>query len=58
MQKGRKISNPSQYYTVQRGDTLWDVARKSGVPLDTIIASNIELIRERMIRAGDKLVIR
>jgi len=56
--KGQKIVSPRGYYTVQRGDTLWDVARKNNVSLDTLILSNLGLIKQRMIRAGDKLVVR
>lgn len=54
---GKKISTPSKYYTVQRGDSLWSVSRKTGVSLDTLIASNAHIVGHRMIRAGDKLVI-
>lgn len=56
--RGRKISNPTEYYMVQKGDTLWSVARKAGVSLDTLIVSNIDVIQHRMIREGDKLVVR
>ena len=56
--KGQKIVVPSVYYTVQRGDTLWDVARKNNVSLDTLILSNMNIIKTRMIRAGDRLVVR
>tara|TARA_R100000656_G_scaffold122813_1_gene98712 strand:+ start:484 stop:1956 length:1473 start_codon:yes stop_codon:yes gene_type:complete len=57
LRRGTKISNPSRYYTVQKGDSLWSVSRRVGVPMDTIIASNYNLLRGRMIRAGDKLAI-
>ncbi|GAB4018565.1 MAG: lytic transglycosylase domain-containing protein [Bdellovibrio sp.] len=56
--KAKPIKNPTEYYTVKRGDTLWDVARKTGTSLDTIIVSNLDLIRKRQIRAGDRLAIR
>ena len=58
LKRGKRIINPTQWYTVQKGDTLWDVARKTGVSLDTLISSNVKLVRNRMIREGDKLVIR
>ncbi len=56
--RGRLIRQPSAYYTVQKGDTLWDVSRKTGTNLDTLIRSNLSLVKNRMIRAGDKLVIK
>lgn len=56
--RGRKISNPTEYYMVQKGDTLWSVARKTGTSLDTLIVSNIDVIQHRMIREGDRLIVR
>ena len=55
---GQNISNPSQFYTVKRGDTLWNIARKTGVNINTIIRSNYKLVKRRMILPGDKLAIR
>ena len=56
--KGRKISNPSTFYTVKSGDTLWDISRKTGVDINTIIRSNYRLVKRRMILPGDKLAIK
>lgn len=58
LRKGKKITSPSQYYTVRRGDSLWTVSQKTGTSLDTIIASNYDIIRSRRIREGDRLVVR
>lgn len=58
LRRGKRVVNPTQWYTVQKGDTLWDVARKTGVSLDTLISSNVRLVRRRMIREGDRLAIR
>lgn len=56
---GKKIINPRMYYIVKRGDTLWGVSKKLGVPVYTIIRSNLALLSNgRMIRAGDKLIVR
>lgn len=57
LRRGKKISNPTRFYTVQKGDSLWSVSRRVGVSMDTIIASNYDILKNRMIRAGDKLVI-
>jgi membrane-bound lytic murein transglycosylase D len=56
--RGKYISNPKEFYIVQKGDTLWNVARKTGVSMDTIIRSNLRLVKRRMVRPGDKLAIR
>lgn len=55
---GDMIRDPSEFYTVQSGDSLWTVSRRTGVELNTIIASNLNILDNRMIRPGDKLVIR
>ena len=55
---GKKISNPSQYYTVKKGDTLWNIAKKTGVNINTIIRTNYKLVKRRMILPGDKLAIK
>ena len=57
LRRGTKITNPSRFYVVRKGDTLWDVARKNSLTLDTLIASNIKIVKNRMIRVGDKLVV-
>ena len=56
--KGRRITSPSTFYTVKRGDSLWSVSKKSGTSLYTIIASNMKIVKYRQIRAGDRLVVK
>ncbi|MBL6991211.1 MAG: transglycosylase SLT domain-containing protein [Bacteriovoracaceae bacterium] len=56
--RGKKIYNPTVFYTVKKGDTLWRVAKRTGTSLDTLILSNLRLVKSRMIRVGDKLAIR
>lgn len=56
--KGKKVKNTSIYYTVKKGDTLWRVAQKTGVPMSTIIRTNAHIIKRRQILPGDKLAIR
>jgi membrane-bound lytic murein transglycosylase D len=58
LRRGKKVRNPSEFYIVKKGDTLWHVARRKGVSLDTIIKSNYRLVKRRMILPGDKLAIR
>lgn len=58
MKKGKKIKNPSIYYTVKKGDTLWRVAQRTGVPMGTIIRTNAHIVKRRQILPGDKLAIR
>jgi membrane-bound lytic murein transglycosylase D len=55
--KGQKISRPSRFYVVKKGDTLWQISRKTGVPMDVIVRSNSTL-RNRSIMPGDKLAIK
>ncbi len=56
--KGKIIRNPRVFYTVKKGDTLWHVAQRTGVPMSTIIRTNSHLIKRRQILPGDKLAIR
>ena len=56
--KGNMIENPKEYYTVKKGDTLWEIAKRSGVSVNTLIRSNYGLVKRRMILPGDKLAIR
>ena len=56
--KGKVIKNPTVYYTVKKGDSLWRVAQRTGVPMGTIIKSNKHIIKRRQILPGDRLAIR
>jgi membrane-bound lytic murein transglycosylase D len=58
LKKGKKITKPSKYYVVRKGDSLWSVARKTGTQLNTLIKSNSHILSRRMIMPGDKLAIR
>lgn len=55
---GKVIKNPTVFYTVKKGDSLWKVAQRTGVPMGTIIKSNEHIIKRRQILPGDKLAIR
>lgn len=56
--KGKRIKNPSIYYTVKKGDSLWKVAQRTGVPMSTIIRTNAHITKRRQILPGDKLAIK
>ncbi|HXH74634.1 MAG TPA: transglycosylase SLT domain-containing protein [Bacteriovoracaceae bacterium] len=56
--RGKIIKNPSVFYTVKKGDTLWKVAQVTGVPMSTIIRTNRHIVKRRMILPGDRLAIR
>jgi membrane-bound lytic murein transglycosylase D len=56
--RGKKILNPSEFYVVRQGDSLWTIAKKKGVSLDTLIKSNLEVIDRGFVKPGDRLVIR
>ncbi len=55
---GQKINNPKEYYTVQKGDTLWTISKKTGTPLNVLINSNLGSVEGRMIRKGDRIAVR
>ena len=55
---GKLIKNPKEYYRVRKGDSLWKIAQKTGVPMSTIIRSNHHIVKRRRILPGDKLAIR
>jgi membrane-bound lytic murein transglycosylase D len=56
--RGKHIADPKQFYIVKKGDTLWNIARKTGVNINTIIRTNYKLVKRRMILPGDKLAIK
>ncbi len=58
LKRGRRIRAPYQFHTVKRGESLWSIARKYRISLDTLIASNYRILKRRSIRAGDRLAIR
>jgi len=43
-------------YTVQKGDILWDIANKFGIPLNELLAAN-NMTESTPLNAGDKLKI-
>ena len=43
-------------YIVQSGDTLWKIAKRYGVPVDTLIAAN-DIKNPDLIQPGQKIII-
>lgn len=41
------------FYTVQRGDTVWQIARRWGIPFDSLIAAN-NLVAPYTILLGNR----
>lgn len=44
------------YYTVKEGDTLWDIANKYGISVETILLAN-EISKSASLKVGQKLII-
>ncbi|MCB9092584.1 MAG: transglycosylase SLT domain-containing protein [Halobacteriovoraceae bacterium] len=55
---GTKIDNPTQFYKVRKGDTLWAVSKKTGVSINTLIKSNLGKIKDGYIHPGVVLAIK
>jgi LysM repeat protein/uncharacterized protein YkwD len=49
-------TNPPRFHVVQRGETLFQIARRYGVPLDKIIAAN-GIIHPDRIEVGQVIII-
>ncbi|MGI6097074.1 MAG: SafA/ExsA family spore coat assembly protein [Dethiobacteria bacterium] len=48
---------PQKVYIVQKGDTLFKIAKRFGVPLDALIAANPQLKDPNLIFPGDRIII-
>ena len=44
------------YYEVQRGDTLWDIARSKGITTDQLKALNRHM-NPKGLKPGDKIIV-
>lgn len=55
--KGPLHFSPTQFYIVKSGDTLWDVSKRTGVPLENLIRANLRTV-ENGLRPGTKLAVK
>ncbi len=53
---GGTVGNDTQRYIVQKGDTLWRLSRRFGVPMDALIKAN-NLSNPDVLREGQELII-
>ncbi|RME87865.1 MAG: LysM peptidoglycan-binding domain-containing protein, partial [Candidatus Hydrogenedentota bacterium] len=53
---GQKKNSSSHFHIVHKGESLWRIARKYGLPLYTLTSANPDKAT-RMIRPGDKIFI-
>ncbi len=56
-ESGPRIKNPSKFYVVKKGDTLWEISRRTGVSMDILVRSN-SILKKREILPGDRLAIK
>lgn len=56
-ENGPRIRQPSKFYVVKKGDTLWEISRKTGVSMDVLVRSN-KMLRNRQMLPGDKIAIK
>ncbi len=57
-EKGSLVKSNGKVYVVKTGDTLYQISRKTGVPVRKLKKSNLALLGSRGIQAGDKLQIK
>ena len=53
---GKRRKNTLEIYTVKRGDTVWQIARRYSVPADSIIFAN-QLQNPDVLAVGQALII-
>ncbi|MEL5941060.1 LysM peptidoglycan-binding domain-containing protein, partial [Tetragenococcus halophilus] len=52
-EKTQTSSSTGSTYTVQQGDTLWDIAQNQGISLDELMANNG--LTDQMVTVGQQL---
>ena len=51
------LNNSEEYYTIKRGDTLAEIARKFDTTVEELVVKN-DIINQNLIYAGDRLRIK
>lgn len=54
---GTTVPEGTSLYLVRKGDTLWGIAKRYGVPLTALIAANPQIKNPNLIYPGDRVRI-
>lgn len=44
-------------YTVQKGDTMWKIAKRHGIPMEELMAYNPQIANPNALRVGEQVVV-
>ena len=53
---GASVNSLGNYYTMQNGDTLWEIAKAKGISYDSLLKLNSGVDFKRL-KPGDKILI-
>lgn len=54
----QRAASAAVWYTVKKGDTLWSIAKKHGVTLQSVIAANPQIKNPNLIYAGNQVRVK
>lgn len=55
---GDKVETVAEYYTVQKGDTMYAIAKKYGITLESLILLNPQIENPSLIFVGQKIKVK